>query len=336
VIPVIPTDEFSARLRERAVRLDSGELLVSTFTGSDQEGDLTAPPNCSGVGRIRHFHRSTSPGWPENSLPIDPARSFLGLEPADTIEAQVFQNAVCNWRCWYCYVPFNMLSGNEKRSAWVTPRRLVDEYLAFPDRPPMIDLTGGQPDLVPEWIPWTISALRDAEVSDSVYLWSDDNLSNDYFFRYLSDETRAMIAEYPGYGRVCCFKGFDEQSFAFNTQASPDLFDRQFALFTNLLAAGLDLYAYATFTTPSADDVPRLMTAFVDRLQRIAETLPLRLIPLEIDEYGPVTPRLKDVHRASMENQQQAIQAWVTELERRFTGADLALSITDVPLGRSR
>jgi uncharacterized Fe-S cluster-containing radical SAM superfamily protein len=333
---VIPTDEFSARLRERAVRLDSGELLVSTFTGSGQEGDLTDPANCSGVGRVRHFHRSTSPGWPENPLPIDPALRFLGLAASDTIEAQVFQNAVCNWRCWYCYVPFNMLAGNEKRSAWITPRQLVDEYLALPDRPPMIDLTGGQPDLVPEWLPWTMAALAEAGASESVYLWSDDNLSNDYFFRYLAEESRAMIADYPGYGRVCCFKGFDDQSFAFNTKASPDLFDRQFALFANLLAAGLDLYAYATFTTPSGDDVPQLMGAFVDRLQRISETLPLRLIPLEINEYGPVTPRLKDVHRASMEHQQRAIEAWISELQRRFTSADLALPITDVPLGRSR
>ncbi len=333
---MISTDEFSARLRERAVRFDSGELLVSTFTGSGQEGDLREPPNCSGVGRIRHFHRSTSPGWPENSLPIDPARAYLGLGPANTIEAQVFQNAVCNWRCWYCYVPFNMLSGSEKRSAWMSPRLLVDEYLAVPNRPPMIDLTGGQPDLVPEWVPLTMTALADAGVADSVYLWSDDNLSNDYFFRYLSDETRAMVAEYAGYGRVCCFKGFDEQSFSFNTKASPELYDRQFTLFSNLLAAGLDLYAYATFTTPSGEDVPQLMSAFVDRLQRIDETLPLRLIPLEIDEYGPVTPRLKDVHRQSMDNQQRAIEAWVSEQHRRFTSADLALSITDVPLGRSR
>jgi len=333
---VIPTDEFSARLRERAVRLDSGELLVSTFTGSGQEGDLTEPPNCSGVGRVRHFHRSTSPGWPENSLPIDPARVFLGLGPADTIEAQVFQNAVCNWRCWYCYVPFNMLAGDDRRSAWVTPRQLVEQYLELPDRPLMIDLTGGQPDLVPEWVPWTMTALADAGASESVYLWSDDNLSNDYFFRYLSDETRTMIADYPGYGRVCCFKGFDEQSFAFNTKAAPDLFDRQFEVFSNLLAAGLDLYAYATFTSPSGDGVPQLMSGFVDRLQRISEALPLRLIPLEINEYGPVTPRLKDVHRASMEHQQRAIEAWVSELHRRFTPADLTLPITDIPLGTSR
>lgn len=332
---MIPTDEFSARLRERAVRVESGELLISSFAGSGQEGDLTEPPNCSGVGRVRHFHRATSPGWPPNPLPIDPARAFLGLKPADAIEAQVFQNAVCNWRCWYCYVPFNMLAGDEKRSSWVTPKQLVDQYLQLSDRPPMIDLTGGQPDLVPEWVPWTMTALTDTGAAGSVYLWSDDNLSNDYFFRYLSDETRATIADYPGYGRVCCFKGFDAQSFAFNTKASPDLFDRQFDLFSQLLEAGLDLYAYATFTSPNAERVPELMSGFVDRLQRISESLPLRLVPLEIAEYGPVTPRLKDAHRVSMDVQQRAIEAWTAELHRRFTPENRGLGITEVSLGGS-
>jgi uncharacterized Fe-S cluster-containing radical SAM superfamily protein len=333
---VIPTDEFSARLRERGVRPDTGELMISSFAGSGQEADLSEPPNCAGAGRVRHFHRRTNDGWPENPLPIDPAAVFLGLGQPDTLQAQAFQNAICNWRCWYCYVPFNMLSGNESRSTWVTAHDLVDQYLALPDRPPMIDLTGGQPDLVPEWVPWTMAALQDAGIADSVYLWSDDNLSNDYFFRHLLDNTRQMVADYPGYGRVCCFKGFDAQSFAFNTKASPDLFDRQFDLFSQLLETGMDIYAYATFTSPSAEGIPALMGTFVDRLQRISEALPLRLIPLEIEEYGPVTKRIKDEHRTSMDVQQVAIECWTSELQRRFSAADRELPINEVPVGRGR
>jgi len=229
-------------------------------------------------------------------------------------------------------VPFNLLSGNEERGAWVTADDLVERYLATPDRPPLIDLTGGQPDLVPEWIPWMMEALRTAGVDESVYLWSDDNLSNDYFFRYLSGESRKIVLDYPGYGRVCCFKGFDEQSFAFNTNASPDLFDRQFELFSQLLAAGLDLYAYATFTAPSAEALPGAMTTFVDRLQGISENLPLRLVPLEIKEYGPVTPRLKAVNRRSMKVQWMAAEAWSSELERRFSSAERSIPITAVPM----
>lgn len=331
---MIDTDSFSARLRERAVRLESRELLVTNFSGSGQESDLTDPPNCGGVGRIRHFSRTTSDGWPENSLPIDPASAFLGLGRADAIRAQVIQNAACNWRCWYCYVPFNLLSANEKRSAWVTAEILVERFLAETDRPDMVDLTGGQPDLVPEWIPWTIEALETAGVANSVYLWSDDNLSNDYFFRFLSKEIQHRVAEHPGYGRVCCFKGFDNDSFSFNTKAAPELFDRQFELFSRLLGTGMDLYAYATFTSPTAEALPASMVKFVDRLQRVSEALPLRLIPLEISEYGPVVPRLRDDYRVAMEVQQAAIAVWQNELERRFTEAERRTPINEVQLGR--
>ena len=59
---MIDTEIYSARLRAKAVRAQEEELLVSSFSGSGQEADLTEPPNCGGVGRIRHFRRITSPG----------------------------------------------------------------------------------------------------------------------------------------------------------------------------------------------------------------------------------------------------------------------------------
>jgi uncharacterized Fe-S cluster-containing radical SAM superfamily protein len=333
---VIDTDAFSARLRARAVRVDRNELLIANFVGSDQEPDLTDPPNCGGLGRVRHFHRETSPGWPANSLPIDPASAFLGLRPGTELRAQVFQNAACNWRCWYCFVPFNLLDANEGRGAWVTARDLVARYAAVPDRPPMIDLTGGQPDLVPEWLPWMMDAIQDEGLDKSVYLWSDDNLSNDYFWRYLDDATRRRVSQYLGYGRVCCFKGFDATSFAFNTEASPDLFDRQFELFSRLLSAGLDLYAYATFTAPSTHGLPGAMGRFVDRLQRISEAMPLRLVPLEIALYSPVRSRLNVDRLNAIQVQQVAMEAWQAELECRFSATDRAIPINEVPIGRSR
>ena len=330
---MIATDEFSARLRQRAVRLDSRELLIATLKGSNQEGDLTVPPNCDGVGRIRHFHRRTRDGWPDNPLPIDPARSFLGLgDCSDEIEAQAFQNAACNWRCWYCFVPFALLSADEKRGEWLTAETLVERYLGDANRPPVIDLTGGQPDLVPEWVPWMIEAIMSAGLASSVYLWSDDNLSNDYFFRHLSPGEQRRVAEYPGYGRVCCFKGFNSESFSFNTKAHPDLFDRQFELFGRLLDTGMDLYAYATFTAPSADGVEPAMARFVDRLQGIAEGLPLRVVPLEIEEYGPGIARMKDAHHRAMKVQRTAIDAWNSELKRRFTGDERRLPIHQVTI----
>jgi uncharacterized Fe-S cluster-containing radical SAM superfamily protein len=332
VAGLIETESYSARLRARAIDVVNQRVLITDFRRSQQEEDLTVPPNCGGFGRIRHFHRATSSGWPSNPLPIDPAAKALGLPRTDTIEAQVFQNAACNWRCWYCYVPFDLLSANEQHSAWLSAEDILDLYVAEPVHPLIIDLSGGQPDIVPEWIPWMMGAIRRRGLERSVYLWSDDNLSNDYFHRILSKDHRRTIATYPTYGRVCCFKGYDSESFSFNTQAAPELFSRQFELFDALLTEGLDLYAYVTLTGPQSSTIKRAIPDFVDRLQRIHPNLPLRTVPLEIQNYSPTGPRMGPAHHQAMKNQWIACETWLVELERRFSAAERGLTITDVPL----
>jgi uncharacterized Fe-S cluster-containing radical SAM superfamily protein len=311
-------------------------LLVTNYTGTEQEPDLTEPANCKGFGRIRHFRRATSSGWPANPLPIDPACTALGLPTPDLVRSQVFQNAVCNWRCWYCFVPFSLLSANPRHSAWQSAAELVDLYLAEPSPPPILDLTGGQPDLVPEWVFWMMQELRDRGLDQKVYLWSDDNLSNDFFWRFLSEDAREFIATYSMYGRVCCFKGFNEESFVFNTCAAPEHFARQFALMKKLLDLGIDLYGYVTLTTPTATRIAADMARFVDSLQDIDPMLPLRVVPLEIKVFTPVVRRLTDEANVSMENQQVAVEHWQKELEVRFSSEARLRPITAVPLKSSR
>jgi len=201
----INTDLISEQYRARAVDVPGRRLLITNLRNSEQESDLSIPVNSNGYGRIHTFRRSTSDGWPANPLPIDPACKALGLQPLDAIAAQVFQNAVCNWRCWYCFVDFKLLSANRKYSEFMSASELVDGYLNQTTPPPMIDLSGGQPDLVPEWVPWMMTELRERGLEETVYLWSDDNLSNDYFWRYLTEADHELIASYKNYGRVCCF-----------------------------------------------------------------------------------------------------------------------------------
>ena len=328
----IDTDKFSSVLRQKSVDLSSHRLLVTRLAGSEQEGDLSAPPNCNGFGRIRHFRRKTSDVWPTNPLPIDPACKALGLNATDELAAQVFQNASCNWRCWYCYVPFALLNANPAHSSWMSPADLIDLYLRETNQPIVIDLTGGQPDLVPEWVPWMMKELTDRGMADQVYLWSDDNLSNDYFWQYLSENERRVVAEYKNYGKVCCFKGFNPSSFSFNTQASADLFERQFALMDRCISSGIDVYAYATFTTLTKEGIADDMKLFLDRLQSIHPNLPLRLVPLEIQAFSPVVNRMEERHEESVKNQQFAITAWVDELIKRFSSSERQTRICDVSI----
>jgi len=329
---LIDTDAMSATLRAKAIRPASRELLVSNLGGTAQEQDVTVPLVCEGFGRIRHFKRTSSPGWVANPLPIDPAARKLGLLPGDGVNALVFQNAACNWRCWYCFVPFKLLGADEKYSSWLTPEKLVDLYIAAGCPAPMIDLSGGQPELTPEWVPWMMEALESRGLSSKVLLWSDDNLSNDYFWRYLSPADIDRVRGYAMYSKVCCFKGFDEESFSFNTKAEPGLFGRQFDLFQRYLGLGIDLYAYVTFTAAGTDQIEKKMGAFVDRLQRIDPALPLRTVPLEIMPYSVVEDRGFSQQAQAVEAQRVAMEAWKVELEKRFSPELRNLSIVDVEM----
>lgn len=329
-------DPTAEKLRDRAVRVSDRSLLITDFRGTAQEPDLSEPPNCGGLGRIRHYRRGTNPGWPSNPLPQDPAQVSLSMPPSDEIRAQLFQNAACNWRCWYCYVPFTLLSAREEHASWVTARELIQRYVRELDPPAVLVLSGGQPDLVPEWIPWTMEALEEFGLANRTFLWSDDNLSNDFFWRFLSDREIQKVADYGNYGRVGCFKGFDEASFAFNTAAAPERFFDQFGLFERLASIGLDLYAYVTLTSPSVEGVDDAMARFVDRLQEIHELLPLRTVPLEIRSFTPTKARMNDERESAIENQWRVVEAWNRQLDDRFPATAREVKLTEVAIGAPR
>ena len=292
---------------------------MTKFDGSRQSKDLTLPPNCGGFGRVHHFRRSQGEGWPLNPLPIDPALHALGVPTSDLIQVQLFQNAICSWRCWYCFVDFDLLSGNLRHSEFKTVDELIELYLKECERPRIIDLSGGQPDLVPEWTLWFTEALDRRGMAQSVYLWSDDNLSNDYLWRYLTQDQINELVSRQNYGRVGCFKGFDGDSFSFNTQASADLFPQQFQLMRRLVDLGFDVYGYATFTARTDASIAHAMRDFVDRLQEeIHPLFPLRTIPLRIRNYTPTKGRLNTDRARSLEIQRIAVDVWTEEIARRY------------------
>jgi uncharacterized Fe-S cluster-containing radical SAM superfamily protein len=328
----IKTEEASTHLRGKGIKVDEKKILISNFINSQQKEDLAEPANCNGFGRIRHFKLGTGEKWPLNPLPIVPAAKALGVEPASVIRAQVFQNAICNWRCWYCFVDFKLLNGDTQYSDYKTSDELLDMYLQQANPPTMIDLTGGQPDLTPEWIPWMMEALKLRGLQDKIYLWSDDNLSNDYFWKYLSLEQIEMIKNYEMYARVCCFKGIDERSFSLNTKADPALFINQYDLTKRLMSLGIDLYFYITITAPTDTNFDVTVPKFLDSIQNIHPHLPLRMVPLEIFPFTPVVPRMTDTTEDMIKGQYLAIAVWNKELEKRFSSSERALPITEVSI----
>src|SRR6266851_7702711 len=335
----IDTEKFAALLRARAIDIEGGRVLISRLVGSGQEVDLTLPANCNGYGRVRHFRMATAQGWPVNPLPIVPACRALGIAPVpELMTALVFQNAACAWRCWYCFVPEELLKADLERSAWFTADELVALYREIPDAPRIIDLSGGSPDLVPEWTPWMMRALRNAGLDKSTYLWTDDNLSTTYLFDELAAADRDLLCSYRNYGRVCCIKGFDSRSFAFNTRAAPADYDRQFDILTRMIALGLDIYGYVTLTSPHEDGVAEGICDLLDRLQFIDPNFPLRVVPLRIQVFTPVEQRLEknNDRERSLRIQEEAIACWNAEIERRFDSSLRKCQVYDVPLREGR
>jgi uncharacterized Fe-S cluster-containing radical SAM superfamily protein len=267
-------------------------------------------------------------------LPIDPAARALQLGTVDAIRAQVFQNAICSWRCWYCFVDFDLLSANTEFSAFKSADELIDLYLCESDRPPVIDLSGGQPDLVPEWGSWIVESLLHRGLQSSVYIWTDDNLSNDYLWRFLQPKQIQRLAAFRNYGRVGCFKGFDAESFTFNTKADPALFEQQFVLMRRLVEAGFDVYGYVTLTSSNESNIETKVSEFIDRLQEsVHPNFPLRTVPLRVSVFTPTRDRVGPEQEKSLHIQEIAVTAWNNEVARRYPPDVRSRNITEQTLG---
>jgi uncharacterized Fe-S cluster-containing radical SAM superfamily protein len=331
---LINTNKFSSHLRGKGIIVNEKKILISKYEGSLQAHDITDPVNCNGYGRIRHFRLGGKDNWPQNPLPILPAAKALGLPPDKEIRAQVFQNSVCNWRCWYCFVDYSLLSGDRKHADFFTCDELLNMYLEQNNPPLVIDLTGGQPDLTPEWVPWMMEALMRKGLQDKIFLWSDDNLSNDYLWQYLTESQLDLLTNYKMYARVCCFKGIDEESFSLNTKAEPSLFNDQFELCSKLLSLGIELYCYITITARTSTNFEETIPRLFDKMQAISPNLPLRTVPLEILEFTPLRDRMNEIFRDMIKGQYTAIEVWQKELEKRFDSHERNKQITDVVINR--
>ncbi len=315
--------------RKAIVNKTEKKVRLAIISDSKQEKDLTGPTNFFGYGRVRHFTRKHD-NWNDNPLPIDPACNFLGTPKLEQIEAQVFQIAQCNFDCWYCFVDEDRLQPNNEFSGWVS----IDDMVEFILRQNvnLIDLSGGQPDLVPEWSLWVLRSLRDLQLDEKVFVWQDDNLSCNSLRKYLTTGEIEELSSFSNFARVGCFKGFDEFTFGFNT-GRPELFyNNQFIIMKELLQFGFDIYAYVTFTTPEIDNLDYRINNFVERLQKIHPLFPLRTVPLKIVNYTPTSLRLTEDKIKSFDLQFHVLEKWNEVLQKNYSATELAINITDISI----
>jgi uncharacterized Fe-S cluster-containing radical SAM superfamily protein len=328
----IDVDEFGLRLRSILLKEDESAILISNLVDSDQATDIHNI-NCDGYGRI--WHKSVLPeeNWGEIVLPYYPAAWKLGISREEASTIQVFQSAGCNYRCWFCFVDYRLLVADIKKAKYFTCDSLANLLKKETFIPKVIRLSGGQPDLTPEWTPWMMKALINANLHETTYLWLDDNLSNDYAWRVLRDEDWDLMRSYKNFGRVGCLKGFDPSSFHFNTKAPPEHFYRQLEILKRLSTTQLDLYLYLVLTSSDISELTEKMERLLDNLQDIHPNLPLRVSPLKIKPYSPTVSRMKSLEEIAMEkNQYCALMAWQEALRKRFSPQELKLPCYEVKI----
>ena len=100
-----------------------------------QEADLTLPANCNGYGRVRPLSTGDRRGLACRtrcrSCPPAARSASLGTRANDRAASS---NAACAWRCWYCFVPEELLRADRNAPHSVTAAELVD-FSTNPDAP---------------------------------------------------------------------------------------------------------------------------------------------------------------------------------------------------------
>lgn len=328
----LDVQKLAERLREKSFDRQAKTIRMTRFPGSKQATDLSLPSNCGGFGRVHHFRLEPDPNWVTDPLPTLPVCKYLGLPVTNVLLAQVFQLSACDFRCWYCFVDFSLLAANPKHSEMVTPKQLLQMMLDEKINSQVIDLSGGHPELVPEYVLWFLQARAELGLAKSHFVWTDDNLSTDYTWRYLNEEEISFMVNTLGFARVGCLKGFDAESFTFNTRADGRLFEQQIDLLVHFVQAGFDQYGYIIITTMNTDDLQGKMARLLDTVQnRVHPNFPLRIVPLRIFGFNANANRY---NKQAEENQFRALNAWLTEMQRRFSSTELTTPITEVNIRR--
>jgi len=164
----------------------------------------------------------------------------------------------------------------------------------------------------------------------SYFVWIDDNLSTDYLWKYLNEEQISFLVSRPGFARVGCLKGFDAESFAFNTRADGNLFSRQIDILGRLVKTGFDQYGYITLTAMDINVVHEKISRLLDEIQnKIHPNFPLRIVPLRIFQFGANNGRYV---KQAEDNQFHVLEAWISEMQKRFTSSQLSTPITEVDI----
>lgn len=222
----------------------------------------------------------------------------------------------CTWRCWYCYVDTDLLSGNSSKGRFLTFSEMVE--IIRNSGTGIVDLTGGQPDLVPEWpLALETELNNDPSGAGNYHIRTEDNLNNDFLWRFLSDFDVSRLASSPNHTHIGCFKGFNDESLRNSTRTAVEgSYSTQMLIARRLFESGFEPYYYAVFPVAHTDNLEHDIHVFFHDLQKIVEWLPLRVVPLKLRPTTTWQQKTSSDYRPDYED--IAHEIWFALVEKHF------------------
>ena len=325
--------QFSLYNKQCRESIFNGHDFLITEVGVSNEDKTRLGVNCNGYGRIRVFQRSKESDWVNNPLPFNPYANSMGKGVMDELPVQVFQVAKCNLNCWWCFIPDEFKTIKNNHNKWFSVEELLELYLRDGKQyASIIDLSGGNPELVPEFVLQFMLGIEKLNLKNDIYLWSDDVLTTDYLFTKLTPDQIDYMAQYRQYGKVACFKGIDDESYCFNTNSQYSLLDEQIKNAKAYIDKGFDIYFYVVLTLEDLHCVNRRISDFINKLQKISYYLPLRVVPIKIKRFATNEHRLSLIRENAIDTQQEVLAAWQEEISKRYNSHEISKDISLISL----
>jgi len=314
--------ELGEKLRKKLIKGD--KVMLANFGKTLQAKDsFRAGKIESDYFRIKKYRKPGKKDYFEGE-PAGIASVKLGIFKEECNTVFLAQVNACNLRCWYCYVDEKNLQANPVYGKWITADEMLYYFLTVSrltqhakdpnDRVNILRLSGGEAFLNPKLIYDTVQSIKKiAGLEKKLYLWADCNLATgDFFWKYLTRKQIDEIRNFKNLGICVCYKGFDKESFHYNTGAQPKFFNQQFLMHRRLIEEDFDVYSYIyPVSIFSATDLERIdeisieylvqkMDTFIRRLQKnVSYYAPLRVTLPYIKEYeankSEISPRRKKI-----------------------------------------
>jgi len=215
--------------------------------------------------------------------PYRVAQSYCGGTWNDYNTPFAIQVGACNLNCFWCFVSDELRQG--KIGHYFTVKEVLDMWRSN-EKKGVLRITGGEPFLAPEFLIEIGKEIKNLKEKQR-YLWIDTNLLGkkyDLVAKTISD------LEIP-FGICGCFKGFDKETFRFNTNAPKDLFDKQFnnahTILNNLYNNGeLFFYVPEILENINEKEIEKKIINFYEQItSKVHELAPLRVTVLKIKSY---------------------------------------------------